>query len=328
MKHFIISLLTLMLIATASPAVFAQSQEIQEKLTETKSKIEQLAEIKDSQDVSEEEKLNVEFDLKKEILGQVLNLGILQMDETKKTIEKTSFPDTEEWNQNKAYVLEQIAQHRSYYTTTKEELSQQEELTLEYIQQIAQAVELHKKEAIDQFIKELNDVIAVFNISDVLSLADQRLEKVQTDITKIYNKKLAKDDSLKELFRQASDTLQTAHTINNNAKELILHRYNLPYDEQSMQVLENTVTALTSASSTQITTFIQKEVPEIISQEQSITDDVTSTEPQEPEYVLSPEARTLIHQELRTFVVDSLTNIKDTYATFVEMSIQAQHLLR
>lgn len=65
----------------------------------------------------------------------------------------------------------------------------------------------------------------VFDLTEILEIANQRLEKIRVDVNKIYSKKMTQSPTLKNLLTQASDYLDQAQQYNDRSKELILHLY-------------------------------------------------------------------------------------------------------
>ncbi len=303
-----ILLVTLLILTFSVSPLFAQSSQIEDKLSDTKTKVEQLIEIKDDIDVSDEEKAQAELTIKKAVLLDILDLGILQLENLKKKLDKISFPDTQEWEEIRASLYERIDGHIAYYQETKGVVDN-DEIELEDIKAMAQSIKEQKTSAIDPTIRNINDIIIVFSIADILSLGDQRLEKISSDIAKIYNKNLTKNQDLRELFVDASDVLEQAHTVNNRSKEIILHLYSPTTSTSTTEFLGELALSL---DPTATSTFI--DVPEY--------DEATSTIK-----VLFDTASELIRERIRGLVVESLGKVRETYSIFITMSIRAQNLL-
>jgi hypothetical protein len=301
-------LVTLLVLTFLVSPLFAQGSQIEDKLSDTKTKVEQLNEIKDDADISDEEKTQAELTIKKAVLIDVLDLGILQLENLKKKLDEISFPDTQEWEEIRESLYERIDGHIAYYQETKGVVDT-DEVEIEDIKAVAQSIGEQKTSVIDSTIRNINDIIIVFSIADILSLGDQRLEKVSSDIAKIYNKNLTKNQDLKELFVDASDVLEQAHTVNNRSKEIILHLYSPTTSTSTTEFLEELSMSL---NSTTTSAFI--DIPEY--------DGATSTIK-----VLSDTAAELIREHIRGLVVDSLDRVRETYTIFIEMSIRAQNLL-
>lgn len=315
--RFIIVLFLLIALLVPAVGVFAQSAQIQEKLTETKTKVEQLAEIKDSQEISDEEKQHAELSIKKTVLFDVLDLGVLQMEEIKKKLDTISFPSTDEWSSIRSGLYALLDSHIAYYNETTTRVATMESLDLATIQATAQTVETYKITILDPSVRAIGDIIMVFNVDSILSLADQRLSKIRTDIEKIYTNNIAKTEELKELFSSASRVLDRAHHSNNQAKEIILHLYDPSVDASTRTFLSSLLNSLM---------FSESEPPK--EDGSLVVLDLSPIVPTDSLPAVSYEQRVFLAQHINDLAINSLVDIKDTYDIFITMSTKARDLMR
>ena len=304
-KNTIIIASFLILFGITVPFSFAsaQSPEINQKLDETRGKVEQLVKIKDDSSLSEQDKANAEISIKREVLLNVLDLAQLQIKTVRTKLDDVIFPDTEEWSAIKEKLYNALDAARDYYSTTESDINDNDALTLDDIKTVASDVEQHKIDTFDATVRNVNDVILTFNVGDVLLLAQDRLHKINSDITKIYAKRLTNSSTLKQMFFAASRSMDQARSLDDKAKEILLNVYGQDTSPSSKRFIDNLnktlmVDYLATASSS------------------------TSTE-QTP-----PDKRTLIENHIRSLVVKSLNDIKQTYDTFIDMSKKASSLLQ
>jgi len=304
-KNTIIIASFLILFGITVPFSFAsaQSPEINQKLDETRGKVEQLVKIKDNSSLSEQDKANAEISIKREVLLNVLDLAQLQIKTVRTKLDDVIFPDTEEWSAIKEKLYNALDAARDYYSTTESDINDNDALTLDDIKTVASDVEQHKIDTFDATVRNVNDVILTFNVGDVLLLAQDRLHKINSDITKIYAKRLTNSSTLKQMFFAASRSMDQARSLDDKAKEILLNVYGQDTSPSSKRFIDNLsktlmVDYLATASSS------------------------TSTEQ------TSPDKRALIENHIRSLVVKSLNYIKQTYATFIDMSKKASSLLQ
>ena len=302
-SSFVVSFLVLAGITAPLSFAFAQSPEINQKLDETRDKVEQLVKIKDNSSLSDQDKTDAEISIKKEVLLNVLDLAQLQIKTVRTNLDGVTFPDTEEWKAIKGNLYNELDAARDYYNSTESDINDNSALTLDDLKTMASDVEQHKVDSIDASVRNINDVILTFNVGDVLLLAQERLHKINSDITKIYAKRLTQSSTLKQMFFAASQSLDQARSLDDKAKEILLNVYGQDTSPSSKRFIDDLNKTLMDAY---------------------LATASSSTSTAET----APDARTLIEDHVRSLVIQSLNDIKQTYATFIDMSKKAAVLLQ
>ncbi len=328
------------IIQLSTPGALAQSEEITSKLEKIKLNIERIARINDRNDLPEQEKNIAELSLKREILLEISNIGKLQIEESQKNIDSTEFPETEDWKIIRELFNEYLNSYKEYYNNFIEYIEENTDvIDLEEIKNLAKEIDIEKTNEIDPGLERINDVVITFDISKILSLASERLEKVNKDITKIYEKGILKEASLKNLFTRASSYLENAYIMNNNAKEVILQYYSIKKsikDIEKEEILKQEKAALESILSSENSSSTESEVDEemdtkeekvkeeeevinslynrLIAMGEKLSEDISNEE--------------IIGKYIRNMTIKSLDNVKETYKVFIEMSVKANQLLK
>ena len=212
----------------SSPTALAASA-LEEKLAQTKEDTLKLAELRDDTTLSDTEQWKQEKTLTVKILLTILEISQLQLDETQRKLGALQLPNTDDWADVKTALLARIQKDRDYYTTTHDLVRQNNAyMLLPEVKTLAQEIERYKTADGDQTLRRINSLITAFNIDAMLSLGDKRVEKIGSDITKIYNRKLTKNTALKSMFTKASEALEQAHKDADRAKEVMLYVYTSP----------------------------------------------------------------------------------------------------
>jgi len=200
---------------------------LEEKLAQTQSELKKLFEIKDDTQISPEEKEKLEKELRLKIILEIIEISQTQLEELKHNWEKIpNFPLSEDWQKVKEFFLKKIDESQGYWESQKAYLKEKEgELTTKDLKDLAKKIEEDKKSQINPLIERSSEIFMVFDLTEILEIANQRLEKIRVDVNKIYSKKMTQSPTLKNLLTQASDYLDQAQQYNDRSKELILHLY-------------------------------------------------------------------------------------------------------
>ena len=164
-------------------------------------------------------------------------------------------------------------------------------------------MEQKKVSEIDPLIKKSHAIVAAFNVSDMLKIADERLTKIKLDVDQIYTQKLTRSQTLKQLFEKASVTLNDAHDLNTVSKEIILNAY---------------TTSETGSSTEYINTLYKK----LKSEEKTLASSTQSTND------VSHLDSAIIETYLQKIITDSITHIKSAYDIFMKMSSNVKAYLK
>lgn len=287
-----------------APFSHAQSSDIDQKLSQTQADVSALLEVKDSITLSAQEKSRREVELKKQIVLGVIDLAKAQLKDSKEKLDALVLPDTDEWKSLRTYYDKKIDSHNEFYDKTRNEIiAAARAFATDALTQLTKKLEEEKLGKIDPTIEQVTNILIVFNTEHILTLADQRLEKIENDITKVYAQKLVQNEDLKTLFDESAHILEASHQKNREAQEIMIHFYAqedamLPnrYIEDLSKRLEDLVLTTTATTTTSTST-------------------ITQTPPS-------------IETYLQSLIIGSLKDIRSAYDIFIEMSVNVTKYLR
>jgi len=286
------------------------SPNVPPKLLEVKDQVQKLIEIKDNISLSDEQKAAQEIEIKKDILLNILTVSQDQFTQAKKDLESISFPQSDEWKSIKENLLSSIDEATTFYKDTQKKITSQTNLTLTDIKETAQAISTKKKTDYDPLLSRTQILISAFTISDILSLADERLSKIQIDVNKIYSQKLTKRSDLKQSLESASKTIKQAHDLNDSSKEIILNTYG----ETSPTSTEKFIQSL------------EKDVLQFkIKNKKSLPAEASITAKEKTSTTVTTDD---IQDYLSSLTFSSLDLIKKAYDTFLTMSTKVQEYIK
>ncbi len=284
----------------------AHADDITTALSNTQNTLQKIADIKDSTTMSDQEKASLELQLKESVLTDVITISQQQITDIETKLNAISFPTTDAWKTAHDALIAKLTNAYTYFDNLKQTLATSTQ-TLDDIKTLAQTIEQQKTTIFDPVLKQAQDVIAIFNISDILTLADARLTKVQGDVQKVYDEKLTTDQNLETMFNDASTALTNAHTANDNSKNIIINLYGDQTSSSTQQFMTNLSTT-------------------IATQKQAALIAASSSDP----LIITPDSITNddIETYVQNLIITSITNIKHAYDVFMTMSATVHKLLQ
>lgn len=296
--YFAIGMVSIALLTSAVP-VWAQSPDIEQKLSTTKDDLQKLATIKDDTTLSAEQKAELELKLKKSIIADVIDVSKTQVLEMKKRVSDAILPDSDEWDAIKETLTKSLENATDTLEKSQDTLTQS--TTLDELKNVAKEIEATKTAVIDPLLTQANNIAVTASIDSILKLTDQRLEKIGVDINNIYEKKLTKNQSLRKMFDQASVSAKNAHQYNDQATTIVFNLYTPNQGTSTKLFIEKLSTDLALA--------YEKEL------------DASSTEKR-------PSEEVLINQHIEELVTKALSQIRGTYDIFMKMSTNVKAYLK
>ena len=264
----------------------------------TQKEVDKLFEIKDSTQISPEEKERLEKESRVKIIFNVVDLSQIQLEELKEAWKNIpNFPEAEDWQKIRELFLREMEKSQEYWGETKDSFEEEKEsLDIDGLKILAKKIEKEKTAQIDPVIERASDIIMTFDLTEMLKVVDQRLEKVKSDINKIYSKKLTQNPLLKNLLIQTSDYISQAHQYNDRSKQLILHLYGDQDTSSAEELLK------------ELRRQFGKGGGDFSSEEENIKEEG--------------------HRYIRELTVLSFEKIKSAYELFVRMSLVAKQLVK
>jgi hypothetical protein len=315
MKRVFENKIFLIIIAFVLGGVFlntrlAFANDIDSKLSKIKSDLENLQKIEDDITIPLTKKENLEVQLRKEIILNILDVSLSQINGTRNQLASSTNPLKEEqkenWDEVYKYLIDLLDQDIFYYQDIKKEIENNTDLTVSDLKNLAKTLENTKVSKIDKDIAKANNVLAALNVKKILSIANERLEKVGNDIKKIYSNKLIKNQALKNLYNQSASKIKLASDLSQLSWEAILKTY----------------TANTTTSTQE---FIESIKEKIIEQKINSISDNNKLQINDSELKINQDD---IDSYISKNINEAYNNIKSAYEIFVNMSINLKKLIQ
>lgn len=310
-RIFVIVIIILVTLSLTLSPIFAQ-ENLQVPNKEVSNKVDELVELKDNDTLSDEEKEIKEIRIRKEALGKITDLSLLEIKNLEDKINSLSF-ESDAQNKIKEAFLEILNKNKVYSEDLKLK-AENEELTLEEVKDLAQEFKDWREENYNKHIKKLTVFILTFQEKNVLKTANIRLEKIIVDIKKLESAKIIKKEDTWKYIESAMKSLANAQILNSDAEETII------------ATIEKTI--INIATST----------PEIAMEIGTTTPEKIETKKAEqiegPALSLAIQAATstpkIITEEesAQTLIEESLKEIKSAYTNFISISNKVKAKLK
>lgn len=319
-KMAVLAAAVLLCTTTGLPAVHADTTDnVQNQLSKTQQEVDSLFQLMDQSGIPDMQKQQLEIDIKKKIITDVIAVSQAQIDNVRSQIEQAAIPQTAAWQRVVDGFNTLLDANERYYQTISDAIATNPQMTNDDIRAIAGAMEKQKTNVIDPDIKHIQTVLATFNIENILSIADAREKKVGSDVDKIYAKGLTQNQWLKTAYDQASSSIADAHRANELAQSIALNMYADQTDTGTQKFMENLAGQIAQweASSTPPTSTPAIDNPDASST--TSTPSTSSSTPSTPDIVSAPSTEQM-RAYMESLVVESLNDIQSAYATFMQMS--------
>lgn len=310
--------------AAMGPAIArADTANVQDQLSKTQQEVNNLFQLMDQSGIPDTQKLQLEIDIKKKIITDVISVSDAQIDNVRAQIAQAPIPQTADWQNVVDGFNALLDANEHYYQTISDAIATNPQMTNDDIRSIAAAMEKQKTNTIDPDIKHIQTVLTTFNIKDILGIADARTKKVGSDVDKIYTKGLTQNPWLKTQYTQAASLITDAHRANDMAQSITLNMYADQTDTGTQTFMENLAQQIAQweASSTPATTTptsTSATSTADASSTPSLSPISTSTLSVPP--TVSTPSTTQMRSYIESLVVESLNDIQSAYAIFMNMS--------
>ncbi len=287
----------------------AHAATIQDQLSQTQQEVTKLFQLMDQSGIPDMQKQQLEIDIKKKIVTDVIAVSEAQVDAVREEVKQAPFPQTADWQRVIDGFNAILDADEHYYQTISDTITTNPGMTNDDIRSIASAMEERKTSTIDPDIKHIETVLATFNVQNILDIADAREKKVGSDVDKIYTKNLTQNQGLKTAYQQASSLIADAHHSNETAQSITLNMYADQNDSGTQEFMHGLYKEIVQweASSTPANDANATSTPDAGAGAMENTATSTPSVPQMRAYVES-------------LVVQSLNDIQKAYAIFMQMS--------
>lgn len=308
-KTFSIIIITLVILGLILPFsnIFAQ-ENLQAPLKEVSNKVDELIELKDDNTLSDEEKEIREIRVRKEALEKIITLSLI---ETENLVLKLSTLELSSENQVaiKDRFVEILKNNEVYSKELGEEIKE-ENLSLDDVKNLAQEYKDWRDENYNKYIKKITVFLLTFQEKQVLKTAETRLEKIMSDLKKLEDLKIIKKDDTLKFITASTKNLANAQILNSKAEEKIM----LAIERDILEVASSTesMMATSTAEAMMMLTVEPKEQLEEV----------------EKEVATSSIEIILEEDEAQSLVEESLQEIKNAYANFIDISNKVSQRLK
>ncbi len=306
--RFILAAASLLSFVLSGPMVISvHAATIQDQLSQTQQEVTKLFQLMDQSGIPDMQKQQLEIDIKKKIVTDVIAVSEAQVDAVREEVKQAPFPQTADWQRVVDGFNAILDADEHYYQTISDTITTNPGMTNDDIRSIASAMEERKTNTIDPDIKHIETVLATFNVKSILDIADAREKKVGSDVDKIYAKNLTQNQGLKTAYQQASSLIADAHHSNETAQSITLNMYADQSDSSTQDFMKGLYKEIAQweASSTPADSTSATSTPDA----GTTTNTSTST----------PSTRQM-RAYVESLVVQSLNDIQKAYAIFMQMS--------
>lgn len=303
---------------TGLAAAHADTTNVQDQLSKTQQEVNNLFQLMDQSGIPDMQKQQLEIDIKKKIITDVIAVSEAQIDNVRSQIAQAAIPQTTDWQRVIDEFNTLLDNDEHYYQTINDAITTNPQMTNNDIRAIASAMEKQKTNVIDPDIKHIETVLATFNVDNILSIADARQEKVGSDVDKIYAKGLTQNQWLKTAYEQASSSIADAHRANGLAQSIALNMYADQTDtgtQKFMGDLAGQIAQWEASSTPATTTPTSTPATDNLDASSTQTESTSSAA-----IVVQAPSTEQMRAYIESLVVESLNDIQSAYATFMQMS--------
>ncbi|MEK7478818.1 MAG: hypothetical protein AAB626_02790 [Patescibacteria group bacterium] len=329
-RILVIIIITLVVLSLTLSPIFAQEntqtpKNLQPSSKEVANKIDELVELKDDSALSDQDKEIKEIQIRKEALGKITSLSLLEIKNLKDKINSLDF-ESDAQTAIKERFLEILDNNKKYSEELKIK-TENEKITLEEVKNLAQEYKDWREDNYNNYVKKLTVFILAFQEKNVLKTANTRLEKIMTDLKKLETAKIIKKEDTWKYIDSAMKSLTNAQIFNSNAEKIIISVI-----EKDIINIATSTPASASAFATSTSELIETATttPEKIEKimikstvEKSIASSTSKLATSTPTIKIVLE-----EDNAQTLIEKSLKEIKNAYNNFISISAKVSQKLK
>ena len=328
-RILVIIIITLVVLSLTLSPIFAQEntqtpKNLQPSSKEVANKIDELVELKDDSALSDQDKEIKEIQIRKEALGKITSLSLLEIKNLKDKINSLDF-ESDAQTAIKERFLEILDNNKKYSEELKIK-TENEKITLEEVKNLAQEYKDWREDNYNNYVKKLTVFILAFQEKNVLKTANTRLEKIMTDLKKLETAKILKKEDTSKFINSAMKSLANAQIFNSKAEKIIIGIIKKDILDVATSTPASVATSTSELIETATTTpekLIIKPVEESLA---SSTVKLTATAPMVS--TSSPREIILEEDNAQILIEKSLKEIKNAYNNFISISIKVSQKLK
>ncbi|MDI6734249.1 MAG: hypothetical protein QMD50_02005 [Patescibacteria group bacterium] len=186
---------------------------------------------------------NSDVNTRQKIFIDILDSSKTEINELKERISDLQL-ESDDWKKTRDNFINRLSEYRQYYNDLENKITG-ENTTIDEIKSIAKELKEWREKEYTPRLKEISNMILIFESENFLKTAKNRLDKVLLDLKKLEKQKFVKIDSLKFYYLQSSQKFKNAKELNENAKSLFYNSLNSIDDKKTSS--NDKVTANTGA---------------------------------------------------------------------------------
>lgn len=239
------------------------------------------------------------FTMAKEGLEKALTLAIEKVSQLTADLNNRQFEENSQEFVMRAKFLEDLTLYNTYYTGALESARSLE--NLESVQVLAQEIKTYRDTVYTPGVEDIVEFVLIFYSEDVLKTANERFEKVSSDIEKLETLGLIEPGLFDEKLESARQMLTAADGLRLQAEQIVIPPI----------VLETTTTTTTTTTEDLQNTTETIQIIDIATTSQASDGGATMTQASETaEEPVAPKA----------LLEEGLNNVKTVYGLFLEIS--------
>ncbi|MDO8443220.1 MAG: hypothetical protein Q7S81_03140 [bacterium] len=311
-RLIVIVIVILVILSLGLSPIFAQ-ENLQVPNKEVSNKVDELVELKDDSTISDQDKEIKEIQIRKEALGKITNLSLVEIKNLESRINSFNFKSDAQ-TQIKERFLEILDNNKKYSEDLKVK-TESDELTLEEVKNLAQEYKDWRDENYNKYVKKLTVFILTFQEKNVLETANTRLEKIMLDLKKLESAKLIKKEDTWKYIDSAMKSLTNAQIFNSNAEKIIIGAI----EKDIINIATSTPEIITG-----IATTTPEKIEELIAKpiEESLASSTAKLATTTPIKIITEE------DAAQTLIEKSLQEIKNAYNSFISISNKVKAKLK
>lgn len=199
------------------PKTYAETQ-LQSILKEVVSKIEEISTLKNNEALPRLDKEKKELAARKQALEKIFDLTLLEDNDLKNKL--LSLKGLGEGQKNiQQALLDFLAENGSAYKELQNRLEKIE--SSEDAKQLATDFKNWRHNVYNPKVEKILSFTLVFQQQKTLGIANDRLKKIRSDLLRLEDAKIIKKEDAAGLVKKASDNLEEAEKLNNQAEILV-----------------------------------------------------------------------------------------------------------
>jgi len=322
----VIIIIALVILSLTLTPIFAQ-ENLQTPNKEVSNKVDELVELKDDNTLSEKDKELKEIQIRKEALGKITNLSLLEIKNLEAKINSLDLTSNTQ-NEIKEKFLEILDNNKKYSEELKTK-TENDKLTLEEVKNLAQEYKDWREKNYNKYVKQLTIFILTFQEKNVLKTANTRLEKIMIDIKKLESAKILKKEDTWKYIESAMKSLTNAQIFNSDAEKLIIEVIERDIINAATSTIASAATLTSEPIETATTTSEKIEEPIIKPAEESTASSTAKLATTTPMTSTSSLQEIILEEDsAQTLIEKSLQEIKNAYTSFISISNKVKAKLK